>query len=142
MGIQKYNSSLFNDPLSSSYKIDLPPYKSRPYCHKEMFTLHKRIIKVKRIIGRIRIKYFAFVIPMLICLTSFSQQPSHFFIGEQEFANSQVYSLLISSENKLYVTTNYGLSIYQNGTFITVESTSAQHGSSLFSLSENTIESL
>ena len=84
-----------------------------------------------------RLKITLLFLWISLSFITFGQQPSHFFIGKQEFANSKVYSLLMSSNNQLYAATNYGLSVYRNGTFHKVKSTSSQHGSSLFSLTEN-----
>jgi hypothetical protein len=68
-----------------------------------------------------------------------AQQPSHFMVGKNEFANIHVYSLVETANKELYAATNHGLFNYKNGSFKAIKSSDEQHGSALFSLSENGI---
>ncbi len=80
-------------------------------------------------------KYFLSVVLLLLSLIGFSQNPTHFFIGENEFANTHVYSLKYHPNGLLYAATNYGLYVYRNGSFKEVPWRGGHQGSSLFSLS-------
>jgi hypothetical protein len=83
------------------------------------------------------LKTATFFVALCLCFNSFGQQPSHFIIGGDVFANSHVYSLLMHSDNLLYAATNYGLFVYKNGQFQAIEGAPEEHGSALFSLVEN-----
>ena len=80
-------------------------------------------------------KYFLSVVFLSLSSVGFSQNPAHFFIGENEFANTHVYSLKYHPNGLLYAATNYGLYVYKNGSFKLVPFRGDHQGSSLFSLS-------
>jgi hypothetical protein len=77
------------------------------------------------------ILFYCFVISSLLGL---SQNPAHFYLGEDEFANTHVYSLKHHPNGLLYAATNYGLYVYKNGKFKPVPSNDKQISGSLFSL--------
>ena len=67
-----------------------------------------------------------------------AQNPAFFILGEKEFANKNIYSLLIDETNDiLYVTTNKGAYVYKQNKFLELKLSKNQIGSSLFSLKQN-----
>ena len=79
-------------------------------------------------------KYLLFYCFVIISFNAISQNPAHFFIGEEEFSNAQIYSLKYHTNGLLYVATNYGLYVYKNGIFNPVPLSGNKNISSLFSL--------
>ena len=79
-------------------------------------------------------KHILFYCLFLSSFASFCQNPAHFFIGQEEFSNAQIYSLKYHPNGLLYVATNYGLYVYKNGTFTPVTLSGNENISSLFSL--------
>jgi len=68
----------------------------------------------------------------------FGQNPAFFKIGEEEFANSEIYTLLFNErEDALYVGTNNGLYVSKQNSFIQLKTPESQIGNSIFSLKEN-----
>ena len=68
----------------------------------------------------------------------FSQNPAHFVIGEKEFANTDVYSVLYDENTDLiYAGTNNGLYVYKQNKFILLTGPEAQIGSSFFAIKQN-----
>ncbi|MBL4705897.1 MAG: histidine kinase [Flavobacteriales bacterium] len=74
---------------------------------------------------------------VVVGLKAHSQQPSHFYLGSDEFANRHIYSLIHHSDKLLYVATNDGLLVYKNGAFKVLAPAPAQIGNSIFSLVGN-----
>ena len=59
-------------------------------------------------------------------------------LGEKEFANTNIYTLLYDdSTDILYAGTNSGLFAYQQNTFIELQGPKEQRGNSLFQLKQN-----
>ena len=79
-------------------------------------------------------KYLLFYCFSLIAVSGISQNPAHFFIGEDEFANTHIYSLKHHPNGLLYAATSYGLYVYQHGKFSPVPLADKENISSLFSL--------
>ncbi|MGB0918356.1 MAG: hypothetical protein ACPGU4_12255, partial [Flavobacteriales bacterium] len=77
---------------------------------------------------------FLFCCTALICHSAFSQNPAHFVLGENEFSNTQVYSLKQHPNGLLYAATNYGLYVYKHGRFKSIPFTENRKISSLFSI--------
>ncbi len=68
----------------------------------------------------------------------YAQDPTHFFIGEDQFANTDIYTLLYDdTEEVLYVGTNDGLFIYRQNRFIRFAALEGQMGNSFFDLKMN-----
>ena len=63
-----------------------------------------------------------------------AQNPAHFYIGQNEFQNTEVYSLKYHPNGLLYAATNYGLYAYQHGQFRSIPWLGDHQGSSLFLL--------
>jgi sensor histidine kinase YesM len=76
----------------------------------------------------------SFFLLLILCGSSYGQQPSHFVIGEKELANSDVYSIYQGADEILYVTTNHGLFVYRYGEFQPIPKPKEHKGSSLFNL--------
>ncbi|MGB1318661.1 MAG: hypothetical protein ACPG5W_10655, partial [Flavobacteriales bacterium] len=74
---------------------------------------------------------FLFCCTALICHSAFSQNPAHFVLGENEFSNTQVYSLKQHPNGLLYAATNYGLYVYKHGRFKSIPFTENRKISSL-----------
>jgi hypothetical protein len=72
------------------------------------------------------------------CSNAFGQTPAHFYIGQNEFSNTHVYSLHHHSDHILYAATNYGLHKYQNGRFQQIPWIDNHDGEALFSLRKDT----
>jgi signal transduction histidine kinase len=69
-----------------------------------------------------------------------SQDPAYYTIGEKEFANTDIYTMLYDeSSDVLYVGTNNGLYVYTQNRFVPVKNHSKQIGSSFFDLKINAI---
>lgn len=73
----------------------------------------------------------------VVGLKGYSQQPSHFYLGTDEFANRHIYALTHHSDKLLYVGTNDGLLVYKNGGFKVIATASEQIGNSIYSLIGN-----
>ncbi len=84
---------------------------------------------------------FTFLIS-LMWLQAHAQNPAHFFIGQEEFANTHVYSIEHHPNGLLYAATNYGLYVYRHGKFNTVPWNCEHKGSSLFSLRRDSKDNL
>lgn len=70
--------------------------------------------------------------------SGFSQDPAYYTIGETEFANTDIYTLLYDEVTDiLYVGTNNGLYTYKQNKFIPVLGHKEQIGSSFFDLKQN-----
>lgn len=70
-------------------------------------------------------------------LTLLSQNPTHYFLGKEELASSDIYSLKQNRNGELFIATNYGLYKYEYGVFNKIEWDCEHQGSSLFSLRLN-----
>ncbi len=69
--------------------------------------------------------------------TLFSQQPYYFTIGEKELSGAEIYSILETQDELLYVATDIGLFKHEKNKFVSIESPKEQIRSSLFNLIEN-----
>ena len=74
---------------------------------------------------------------MLFYFLSFSQDPNYFVLGSADFKNADIYSILHTKNQKLYVTTNEGLYEYKHGRMLQIEKAKEQRDVSLFGLIEN-----
>jgi hypothetical protein len=75
---------------------------------------------------------------LFIASSIWAQDPNHFKVGEKEFANTDIYTLLYDDRNDiLYVGTNNGLYAYKQNRFIAINRPKEQIGSSLFQLQQN-----
>jgi len=83
-------------------------------------------------------KYIIVLLFTLSSVHSFCQNPTHFVLGEKEFTNTNIYTLLYDDTTDiLYVGTNSGLFAYQQNTFIELQRLKEQRGNSLFQLKQN-----
>ncbi|NQZ38205.1 MAG: histidine kinase [Crocinitomicaceae bacterium] len=68
----------------------------------------------------------------------FGQNPTHFIIGEDEFTNTDIYSLLYNDQTEiLYIGTNDGLYAYKQNRIIQFQAIDGQLGNSFFDLRLN-----
>jgi hypothetical protein len=67
----------------------------------------------------------------------YGQDPYYFVLGEKELGNADVYSILQTRNELLYVATNNGLYEYKHGKMNLLLNAKEQKGSSLFTLIEN-----
>jgi sensor histidine kinase YesM len=67
----------------------------------------------------------------------YSQNPSYFTIGEEELANAEIYSILETKTEQVYITTDIGLFKYENNSFTYINPPKGQIKTSLFNLREN-----
>lgn len=87
-------------------------------------------------------KYFFRLVLFLIALLQlfphqvFSQNPGHFYIGQKELANIDVFSI-VYAKSQLLASTNKGLFVYHNRIFKKVKFKDSDNNSSLFSLVKN-----
>jgi len=84
----------------------------------------------KKIIGLI-------VIYFLSIITLYAQDPSYFVLGETELKNAEIYSILQTDNEQLFVATNEGLYEYRYGKMHEVPRAQEQKGTSLFNLVSN-----
>lgn len=73
---------------------------------------------------------------LLITLSCFAQQPSHYVVGEEELAGVSIYSLLQDKDKSIWVSTNNGLYNYDGTKFSRIE-TSLINDLSLFGLTKD-----
>jgi hypothetical protein len=66
-----------------------------------------------------------------------AQVPTHFYIGQNELANIDIYTILKSKNNELFIGTNEGLYYYAYDRFQRIKDYPNQKGASFFSLVEN-----
>ena len=69
-----------------------------------------------------------------IALIGICQNPAHFYLGEDDFSNTNVYSLKYHPNGLLYAATNNGLYVYNFGKFQAVPLADNLNTNSLFSL--------
>lgn len=69
--------------------------------------------------------------------TFYTQTPSYFTIGEKELGGAEVYSILETKSEFLYVATDIGLFKYEKNKFISIQRNEKQIRNSLFNLREN-----
>ncbi|MGB0917863.1 MAG: histidine kinase [Flavobacteriales bacterium] len=74
---------------------------------------------------------------MLVNTNAKAQVPTHFYIGQEELANIDIYTILKTKKNELFIGTNQGLFIYGYDKFQSIPRNSNQKGNSFFSLVEN-----
>ncbi|WP_299159014.1 histidine kinase [uncultured Tenacibaculum sp.] len=77
------------------------------------------------------------IVTLLLVSKLYSQNPSHYFLGKEELKNADVYSILETKNEELYISTNRGLFYFFNKEFKSIPKLKNQKGSSLFSLIEN-----
>ena len=82
-------------------------------------------------------KYIISFFYIFISFGVFAQNPSYYVLGESELKNDEIYSVLQTDDERLYVTTNQGLYQYRHGRMIDFDLLSNQKGASLFNLISN-----
>jgi two-component sensor histidine kinase len=81
---------------------------------------------------------FGILFIIAMSFTGFTQNPAYFVLGEKEFANTNIYTLLYDDHTDiLYVGTNSGLFAYRQSRFVKLERPEEQIGSSVFALKQN-----
>ncbi|MFD2592558.1 histidine kinase [Aquimarina hainanensis] len=81
--------------------------------------------------------YCMLIYCLLISSTIFGQDPYHFIIGKKELGNADIYSVLHTRNQQLYVATNQGIYRYTNGQFDILKRAMHQNGNSFFNLLED-----
>ncbi len=86
--------------------------------------------------------FFKILFFLLVTLSSirvcYAQDPVYFKIGEKEFANTEVYSVLYDEINDIiYAGTNNGLYAYKQNRFVRIQQAENQKGKSVFLLKQN-----
>ena len=84
-----------------------------------------------------KLRFILIVISALFCFHSSAQDPSYFVIGASEFKNADIYSILHTTNQKLYIATNEGLYEYKHGKMYQIKQAKEQRDASLFNLIEN-----
>ncbi len=69
--------------------------------------------------------------------STYAQDPNHFVLGEAEFKNAEIYSILQTQNKQLYIGTNEGLYQYVNGKMREIPNAPTQKGTSIFNLIAN-----
>lgn len=59
---------------------------------------------------------------LLLTMCCFAQQPSHYVIGEEELAGVNIYSIVQGKDNKVWLSTNNGLYVYDGSSFFLLTS--------------------
>lgn len=67
----------------------------------------------------------------------YSQNPSYFVLGKTELENAEIYSIIQTKSQQLFVSTNEGLYEYNHGKMHTINSSPNQKGTALFDLTTN-----
>lgn len=57
---------------------------------------------------------------LLITLSCFAQQPSHYIVGEEDLAGTNIYSVLQAKDNRVWFSTNNGLYSYDGALFSSI----------------------
>jgi len=71
-------------------------------------------------------------------LKCYAQDPVHFKIGETEFANTHIYTLLYDDNTDIiYAGTNNGVYAYKQNKFVRIQNAKQQKGNDIFSLIQN-----
>jgi hypothetical protein len=86
------------------------------------------------------VSHFKSLFFFLIIISStkgYTQTPSYFTIGEKELSGAEVYSILETKDEVLYVATDVGLFKYEQNKFILIEGPKEQIRNSLFNLIQN-----
>ena len=78
-----------------------------------------------------------FIVSFLTYNTIYAQDPSYFVLGEAELKGADIYSILHTENEQLYVATNEGLYQYRYGIMQPVRRAQKQKGTSLFNLVSN-----
>lgn len=88
---------------------------------------------------KLRLKILTlYLILALNCLNSSAQNPAYFILGEKQFSNTDIYTLLYDDYTDiLYVGTNDGLYAYQQNRFVRFENIDQQLGDSFFDLRQD-----
>jgi len=83
-------------------------------------------------------KKFLTLLIILSIQFSYAQNPVYFKIGEKEFANTEVYSVLYDDfSDIIYTGTNNGLYAYKQNRFVRIKQAENQKGNAVFSLKQN-----
>jgi hypothetical protein len=83
-------------------------------------------------------KSILFLLLILTCFQGTAQSPSYFKIGEKEFANIDIYSLLYDDETDiLFAATNRGVFSYKENKFNRIKPEKSLNVNSLFQLQSN-----
>jgi hypothetical protein len=78
---------------------------------------------------------FILTILLIFNFKGFTQSPAYFKIGEKEFANTNVYTVLYDENTDLiYAGTNNGLYVYKQNKFLKMDGPENQIGDSFFEL--------
>lgn len=86
-----------------------------------------------------KLRLYIYIISLFLwCSNLLAQNPAYFKIGETEFANTNIYTLLFDEQTDvLYIGTNTGLYAYKQNSFIRLKGPEEQVGISLFALKQN-----
>lgn len=75
---------------------------------------------------------FTVILFLLLSVRGIAQDPAYFEIGAQQLSNTDVYSILYTSKDELYVASDHGLFAYKHGDFVPIKNAPGQYGSSVF----------
>lgn len=82
--------------------------------------------------------FLAFLVIFIFgCKIVCAQDPNYFILGDAEFKNAEIYSVIQTKNKQLYVGTNEGLYYYKHGRMQEVSNALGQKGTSVFNLVEN-----
>jgi hypothetical protein len=76
-------------------------------------------------------------VQLFFYLQNKSQSPSHFFIGQNELAGIDIYSIYKSKNKSLFIGTSNGVFVYKQGVFQELSKSPEQRGASFFQIQEN-----
>lgn len=74
---------------------------------------------------------------LLISIGAFTQIPNHFVLGSKQFANTDIFGVIKSNQNIIYVATNDGVHVYKHNRFHKLPRCKNQKGNSFFDLKED-----
>jgi len=76
-----------------------------------------------------------FVLVLLLLLRgaiSLAQYPNHYVLGKDQCANTDIFNVYATEDNKIYLATNNDVYVRRQNNFIRVKSCPEQKGSSFF----------
>lgn len=82
-------------------------------------------------------KLLIFLLIFTFIKVGYTQNPYYFTIGEKELSGAEVYSVIETKEEVIYVATDIGLFKYEKNKFILIDSPKEQIRNSLFNLIQN-----